>query len=256
MFRENRLKRALATKRDCLGAWLFSGEPSVAEILALERFDALIIDQEHSPSGIESTIAQMRAIAAAGDSTVLVRIPDIQPHFVKLALDAGAEGILAPKVDSAAQARALVEACRYPPFGSRGAHYTVSRAARWGDASVEYFNRYRSELLIVAMIEGEAGLLAAEEIAAVEGIDMLFLGPLDLTADMGCIGDFNDPRLRAALHALGPKVRASGKWLGSTTWPGVGMTELKAAGCSFVTVGSDVGFLRSGVRAAVAAATA
>lgn len=255
MVRENRLKRALAANRGSLGAWLFSGEPAVAEIVALERFDALIVDQEHSPNGIESTIAQMRAIAAAGDSTILVRIPDIQPHFVKLALDAGAEGILAPKVDSVEQARALVAACRYPPFGNRGAHYTVSRAAHWGNAATDYFNSYRDELLIVAMIEGAAGLQAADEIAAVDGIDMLFLGPLDLTADMGFMGRFDDPRLRVAFDTLQAKLRASGKWLGSTTWPGVTAAELVAAGCSFVTVGSDVGFLQSGARAAMAAAT-
>ncbi|HEY0685109.1 MAG TPA: aldolase/citrate lyase family protein [Steroidobacter sp.] len=254
MWRVNRLKRALAANRSCLGAWLFSGDPAVAEIIGLERFDALIIDQEHSPNGIESTIAQMRAIAAAGDSTVLVRIPDIQPHFVKLALDAGAEGILAPKVESAEQARALVAACRYPPLGMRGAHYTVSRAARWGGAATDYLKDYRDELLIVAMIEGASGLQAANEIAGVDGIDMLFLGPLDLTADMGYMGQFDDPRLRAAFDALTTKLQASGKWLGSTTWPGVTASELMATGCSFVTVGSDVGFLQGGARAALAAA--
>ena len=144
MFRENRLKRGL-TERACCGAWLFSGNPAAAEIIALEGFDALIIDQEHSPSGIESTIAQMRAISAASNTTILVRVASIEPHFIKLALDAGAEGVLAPKIESAEEARALVAACRYPPFGVRGAHYTVSRAARWGTAGADYLRDYRRE---------------------------------------------------------------------------------------------------------------
>lgn len=254
MFRENRLKRTLTAARSCFGAWLFSGTAEAAEIVALEGFDALIIDQEHSPSGIESTIAQMRAIAAASDATILVRIPDLQPHWVKLALDAGAEGILAPKIETAAEARALVAACFYPPFGMRGAHYTVSRAARWGAAAAEYLDGYRRELLIIAMIESAAGVAAAREIASVDGISMLFLGPLDLTADIGCIGRFDDPRVAAAVDALRLSLEGSGKWLGSTTFPGVGASDLIARGYRFVTVGSDVGFLRSGARAGLATA--
>lgn len=138
-------------------------------------------------------------------------------------------------------------------LGVRGAHYTVSRAARWGTAGADYLRDYRRELLIIAMIEGTAGLHAAAEIAAVDGIDMLFLGPLDLTADMGCIGRFDDPRVASAIEGLRSSLEGSGKWLGSTTLPGVAASNLVARGFRFVTVGSDVGFLQAGARAGLAA---
>jgi 4-hydroxy-2-oxoheptanedioate aldolase len=251
MFRDNRLKRAIAAGGQCNGAWLFSGSAAVGEILALHGFDALIIDQEHSPHGAESTIAQMRAIAAGGRSTILVRVADIRPESLKLALDSGAEGIVAPKVDSAEEARALVSACRYPPTGTRGAHYTVSRAARWGHSAGDYLERYARELLVIAMIESEAGLRAAADIAAVDGIDMLFFGPLDLSASFGCLGDFADPRVIEAIETLPERVARCGKWAGSTTLPGFSAAELFARGYRFVTTGSDVTFLHAGAVASL-----
>ena len=115
MFRRNHLKSALLKGARCTGAWLFSGSPAAGEILGLQGFDGLIIDQEHSPHGPESTIAQMRSIAAAGPATILVRVPDGEARTIKLALDSGAKGILVPGVESADEARAIVAACRYPP---------------------------------------------------------------------------------------------------------------------------------------------
>jgi 2-keto-3-deoxy-L-rhamnonate aldolase RhmA len=193
----------------------------------------------------------MRAIAAAGSSTILVRVADIRAESLKLALDSGAEGIVAPKVDSVEEARTLVSACRYPPAGMRGAHYTVSRAARWGRSAGDYLERYARELLVIAMIESEAGLRAAADIAAVDGIDMMFVGPLDLTASFGCLGDFADPRVIDAIDALPERVTRCGKWAGSTTLPGFSAPELFARGYRFVTTGSDVTFLQAGASASL-----
>jgi 4-hydroxy-2-oxoheptanedioate aldolase len=234
-----------------MGAWLFSGSIAAGEILGGQGFDALAIDQEHSPHGLESTIAQMRAIAAAGPATILVRVPDVEIRTIKLALDSGAEGIVVPCVESADEARAIVAACHYPPSGRRGAHYTVSRAADWGRSSSEYLRKYAAELLIIAMIESERGLRAAPDIAGVDGIDMLFLGSLDLSASFGCIGDFADPRVVAAVDKVAGACAGCGKWAGSTAFPGFTAPQLFARGYGFVTTGSDVTFLRAGAAASL-----
>lgn len=251
MFRRNRLKKALLADRRCTGAWLFSGSPAAGEILGLEGFDALVIDQEHSPHGPETTIEQMRAIAAAGPATILVRVPDGESRTIKLALDSGAEGIFVPSVESAEEARAIVAACRYPPAGRRGAHHTVGRAADWGRSSVEYLRGYPAELLIIAMIESERGLHAAADIAGVEGIDMLFLGPLDLTASFGCMGDFTDERIGGAADSLARTCASRGKWAGCAAFPGFSAPRLFALGHGFVTTGSDVTFLQAGAAASL-----
>ena len=254
MFRRNHLKSALKKGARCRGAWLFSGTPVAGEILGLQGFDALAIDQEHSPHGPEATIAQMRAIAAAGPATILVRVPDGETRTIKLALDSGAEGIVVPAVESAEEARAIVAACRYPPSGRRGAHYTVSRAADWGKKSAEYLQTYSAELLIIAMIESERGLHAAPDIAGVDGIDMLFLGPLDLSGSFGRLGNFDDARLAGAVDQVARACAGCGKWAGSTTFPGFTAPQLFARGHSFVTVGSDVTFLQAGAAAGLRAA--
>ena len=251
MFRRNRLKSALLTGTRCTGAWLFSGSPAAGEILGLQGFDALVIDQEHSPHGPETTIAQMRAIAAAGPATILVRVPDGESRTIKLALDSGAEGVLVPTVESAAEARAIVAACRYPPDGRRGAHHTIGRAADWGRSAVEYLRRYPAELLIVAMIESERGLNAAADIAGIEGVDMLFLGPLDLSASFGCMGDFADARITGAVDHIARACGRHGKCAGAAAFPGFSAPRLFELGHGFVTVGSDVTFLQAGAAASL-----
>ena len=251
MFRRNRLKSALTAGTRCTGAWLFSGSPAAGEILGLQGFDALVIDQEHTPNGPETTIAQMRAIEAAGPTTVLVRVPDGESRTIKMALDSGAEGIVVPTVESAEEARAIVAACRYPPDGRRGAHHTIARAADWGRSSLEYLRRYRAELLIIAMIESERGLNAAADIAGVEGIDMLFLGPLDLSASLGCMGDFADARIAGAVAHIANACARRGKWAGSTVFPGFSAPHLHELGHGFVTMGSDVTFLQAGAAASL-----
>lgn len=251
MFRRNHLKSALTQGARCTGAWLFSGSATAAEILGVQGFDALAIDQEHTPSGPESTIAQMRSIGAAGSSTILVRVPDGEARTIKLALDSGAEGIVVPCVESADEARAIVAACRYPPNGRRGAHFTVSRAADWSRKSAEYLRTYSAELLIIAMIESERGLNAAPDIAGVDGIDMLFLGPLDLSGSFGRLGDFSDQRLAGAVEQIAGACAGCGKWAGATTFPGFTAPQLFARGFGFVTIGSDVTFLQAAAAASL-----
>ncbi|MBS0421425.1 MAG: 4-hydroxy-2-oxovalerate aldolase [Proteobacteria bacterium] len=256
MFRTNRLKHRLRSGQAGAAAWLFAGSPAVAEILGASGFDALIIDQEHSPHGVENTIDQMRSIASAGQSTLLVRVGNIHAHTLKVVLDSGAEGIMVPNVESADEARALLAACRFAPRGSRGAHFTVSRAAGWGSESMDYYSRYDQEMLVVAMIESARGLANAPDILAVDGIDMLFLGPLDLTISLGCMGDYADTRFDAAVAEVAAVARKLGKWAGCTALPPYSAQRLVAMGYSLVTVGSDVTFLQQSAAAGLRSATA
>lgn len=246
MFRQNRLLAKLKADETCYGAWLFLGSPHVSEVLGLVGFDALIIDHEHSPGGIETAIHQMRAIQAAGSTTVLARVGANDTSQIKMLLDAGVEGLLLPNVESADEARAFVAACRYPPAGRRSAHYTVSRAAHWGLAANSYYRDVESQMVLVAMIESEKGVLAIPEIAKVTGLTMLFFGPLDLSGSIGKMGLFSDPDLKALLQQAESAALASGMLLGGAIIPGDKAADYFQRGYRFLTVGSDVVMLREG----------
>jgi 2-keto-3-deoxy-L-rhamnonate aldolase RhmA len=239
----HRLLDRLEAGAPCRGAWLFLGSPDAAELLGHAGFDALLIDHEHSPGGLETAVHQMRAIRAAGDATILARVGSNDPAAIKRLLDCGAEGLLLPSVDSADEARAFVAACRYPPRGVRGAHFTVSRAAGWG-ARAQRWAHYAERLFLAAMIESERGVRAIPEIARVEGLAMLFLGPLDLSASIDRMAQWHDPAVRALLAQAEAAALASGMALGGALVPGDTATAAFVRGHRFVTVGSDVGMLR------------
>lgn len=246
MFRPNRLLAKLHAGQACSGAWLFLGSPNVSEVLGLAGFDALIIDHEHTPGGIETAVQQIRAIQAAGPSTVLARVASNDPASIKLLLDAGVEGLLLPNVESAEQARQFVAACRYPPAGRRGAHYTVSRAAHWGKEAARYYREIESELILIAMIESETGVGAIPELATVDGLSMLFLGPLDLSGSIGKMGLLDDSAVTRLLRQAESAIVESASWLGGAMVPGELAGDCFRRGYRFVTCGSDVGMLRTG----------
>jgi len=253
LFRPNRLKSRLNAGFGSTGCWLFMGSPTVAEVLAPAGFDALIIDHEHSPGGLETAVDQLRATSRS-DVTVLARLAENSAAEIKRLLDAGVEGVIAPNVESAEEVRRLVDAAYYPPRGRRGAHFTVSRAASWGAASEAYFKAIEDEILVVAMIESVKGVAAIPEMVAVPGLDMLFIGPLDLSASIGEIGRYEAPAFQALLATVEQTVLASGVRLGGTELPGLPAAALFSRGYSFVTAGSDVGFLRQAACAAARAA--
>lgn len=239
----HRLLDRLETGAHCRGAWLFLGSPDAAEVLGHAGFDALLIDHEHSPGGLETAVHQMRAIRAAGDATILARLGSNDPAAIKRLLDCGAEGLLLPNVESAEEARAFVAACRYPPKGRRGAHFTVSRAAAWGFRSDECY-RDAETIFLAAMIESLAGVRAIPDIARVDGLSMLFIGPLDLTGSIGRMGQWNDPEVVSLLADAEAATLASGVALGGALVPGDTASAAFVRGHRFVTVGSDVGMLR------------
>lgn len=228
------------------GAWLFLGSPDTAEVLGGAGFDALIIDHEHTAGGIETAVHQMRAIRAAGPTTMLLRLPGLDPDYIKLALDCGVEGLLLPDARSAEQVEAFVAACHYPPRGRRGAHFTVSRAARWGAAASQYPLQYDRQLLLAAMIESEQGVNEIGAMSRIPGLSMLFMGPLDLSASIGCMGAWDDPAVVALLARAERAVLDGGLALGGALVPGDTARRAFERGYRFVTTGSDVTMLRQG----------
>ena len=241
----NRLARRLRAGAVSRGAWLFTPSADVAEILAGFALDALILDLEHTPSSLEAALAQLRAIGAHGP-TPLARVDAADSRLIKPLLDAGAQGILAPNVESAEQAAQLVAHCRYPPAGRRGLHYTVSRAAGWGAHAQAYAGQAEANTLVVAMIESARGVAAIPELAQVPGLDMLFFGPLDLSASIGLPGRYDAPEFLELWHEGERRCREAGLALGGTVLPGHGAARLAARGYGLVTLGADVGFLRAG----------
>lgn len=253
MLLPNRVRALTGRGEAALGCWLFMASASNAELLSHVGFDALIVDLEHSPGGLGEAVGQMRAAGGRPDGPALfVRVPGAASHQIKPLLDAGAEGVMAPTVESAEEVAALVSATRYPPHGTRGLHYTVSRAAHWGAATADYPAHAASQIMTIAMIESAKGVTAIPEMAAVPGIDMFFIGPLDLSASIGVAGDYQAPEFRDLWDEAERRVLESGVLLGGTILPGHPAPRLIDRGYRFVTVGADASFLRNAASAALA----
>lgn len=213
------------------------------EILAGAGFDWLVIDAEHTPNNPASVLAQLQA-AAPYPVQLLVRPMSHDAALIKQYLDAGAQTLLLPLVDNAEQARQLVRAVRYPPEGIRGVAASLSRAARWSGIK-DYVKHANAEVCLVVQVETRAGLENLDAILAVEGVDGVFIGPADLAASLGHLGDSGHPEVRAAIEAALPRIAASGKAAGIFVTEPALAQHYRACGASFVAVGGDTTLLRS-----------
>lgn len=239
-----------AASRPLAGIWVCTGSPLVAEICAGSGVDWLLIDMEHSPNGLESVLAQLQTVAAY-PVRPLVRVPIGDVVTIKQVLDLGAQNILVPMVSSADEARAAVEAVRYPPRGRRGVGSALARSARWNRID-DYLANADDHVSLFVQIETVAGVEAAAEIAAVEGVDGVFVGPSDLAASMGVLGAQTHPDVVAAVLRAFDAVRAVGKPVGVNAFdPGAAQAYIDA-GASFVLVGADVALLARGSEALAA----
>jgi 4-hydroxy-2-oxoheptanedioate aldolase len=248
---DNLLKRKLVNRERVLGCFLLTGSPDNAEVLAHAGFDFLLIDHEHGSGSRGDAIAQMRAMNGTPTTSVL-RIPSFDPGYIKRVLDAGVQCILCPMIESASAAKAVVDACWFPPRGARGAG-GATRASVYGyDADAA--NRVQDELLIAVQIESVIGIEQIDKIAAVAGIDLLLLGPRDLSASIGKLGRFDDPEVRAIVAKAEAAILGSGKRLGSVIYPGQTPAEMFDRGYDLLIAGSDIGFLVEGARRAIFAA--
>ncbi len=251
MYRKNRLKRQLRHGGKALGCWLQMASAPAAEIIGQAGFDCVIIDNEHGPGDVAMAVSQMRALAAS-PTTALVRVPWNDLVHIKRALDAGAEGLMIPYINSAADARAAADACFYPPAGNRGAALGAIRAADYGRSREEYLRTIDDNLFIILQIETAKAVEAIPEIAAAEGVDMLFIGPTDLSADIGKLGEGSDPELLALIERAEEAIKASGKLMGIIPFAGLSLEAIYARGYDLVMAASDVALLREGADAKLA----
>jgi 4-hydroxy-2-oxoheptanedioate aldolase len=236
--------------RPLVGMWVCSGSPLIAEICAGGGLDWLLIDMEHSPNGLESVLAQLQAVGGY-PTTPVVRVPMNDTVIIKQVLDLGAQNLLVPMVSSADEARAAVEAVRYPPRGRRGVGSALARSARWNRVD-SYLIGADDHVSLFVQIETAAGVEAAAEIAAVDGIDGVFVGPSDLAASMGVLGQQSHADVVAAVQRTFQAVGAAGKPVGVNAFvPEVARSYLES-GASFVLVGADVALLARGSEALAA----
>ena len=239
----NAFKRALADGQTQIGLFLGLAHAYSAEIVATAGFDWLLIDGEHGPNDLQGIIAQLQALAPYPVRAV-VRTPDHDVARIKQLLDSGAQTLMVPMVESAADAAKLVRAMRYPPHGVRGVGTAMARAARWNGVA-DYFARADSEMCLIVQIESTHGLAALDEILAVDGVDAVFIGPSDLAASMGHLGQPGHPEVKAAVETAIGQIAAAGKAAGVFSADPATAGAYQAIGARFLLVGVDTLLLRN-----------
>ena len=244
---KNRFKAALREGRLQIGLWQALANSYTAEISASADFDWLLFDGEHAPNDVSSLLTQLQAVAAYSSHPV-ARPPCGEAWLIKQYLDIGFTSLLVPFVETSGQAKALVAAMRYPPKGVRGVASGLVRASRWNRIP-DYLVQADSEVCLLVQIESPAGLENLSSIAGTEGVDGVFLGPADLSAAVGRLGEPDHPEVQSRIERAIGEILASGKPAGIFAADPALADRYIEMGCSFVAVGSDVALLARGARA-------
>ncbi|MBI3936151.1 MAG: HpcH/HpaI aldolase/citrate lyase family protein [Betaproteobacteria bacterium] len=244
----NQFKRALKEGKPQIGIWSSLSSHIVAEVLAGAGFDWVLLDTEHSPNEVPMVQAQLQAMVG-GTATPIVRPAWNDMVLIKRYLDIGAQTLLLPYVQSAEEAKNAVRYMRYPPHGVRGVAGST-RATGYGRIK-DYFKLVHEELCLLVQVETRAALSQLDAICAVEGVDGVFIGPNDLAADLGHLGDLRHPELWRTIAGACERIRSAGKA------PGILVGEADGKRCLdmgflFVAVGADVGILARGAEALAA----
>lgn len=246
----NPFKKALSEGKMQFGCWLGLADAFSAELMGQAGFDWLVIDGEHAPNDLRSILSQLQVLAAT-DSHPVVRLPVGETYMVKQVLDAGAQTVLVPMVETADQARQLVRDVTYPPQGDRGVGYALTRASRF-NAITDYGTTADAQVCLLVQVENRRGMAALDEILHIEGVDGVFIGPADLAADMGHMGRADHPDVQAAIMDALARIRAAGKAPGILSTRDQMTNDAIAAGAQFVAVGADVLLLGAAARALAA----
>ena len=233
-----------------IGTFLNLGSPITVEIAGLAGFDWLLIDHEHGPGGEDTMLHQLQA-ANGTPAAPIVRIAANETPRFKRALDMGAHGVMVPWVSNAAEAKAAVQAMRYPPRGLRGVA-KFNRGAGFGGDFEEYYLHAHEWLLTVVQIETPEAVNKIDEIAAVDGADVMFVGPTDLSYNMGIRDQLDHPDFRAALKKVSDAAKKHGKAAGILVHNAALVPICRELGYTFVALGSDGGSVRTGLIGLVA----
>jgi len=242
----NIFKTRLNAGDDMLGLWFGLANNIAAEICAQSGFDWMLIDAEHSPLSDKDILSCLQSVAPYEVSPI-VRPVSGDKNILKRLCDIGVQTFLVPMIDDAKQAQAVVSAVQYPPSGIRGLGTSMARAARW-NMMPDYFTRANNEMCVILQIETKVGLKNLKKIAKVDGVDAVFIGPSDLGAALGYPGQPSHPEVIKTVSQAIRDVRASGKPAGVLAVTSELVDTYKAAGATFVGVGSDCGVLAKGVQ--------
>jgi 2-dehydro-3-deoxyglucarate aldolase len=242
----NNFKRDLLAGKNLIGCWSSLVSPITTEVLGLAGFDWILLDGEHSPNDVSTFIPQLMALKDSA-SAPIVRPSCNSAVELKRLLDVGFYNVLVPFVESADEARSAVSATRYPPQGIRGVAVS-QRSNRYGSIP-DYLKNINAHICVIVQIESMAGVAAAKEIAAVEGVDCIFVGPSDLAAALGHLGNPSHPEVQAVIAQVFAEVKATGKPVGILAPMEAQARQYLAMGATFVGVGSDLGTYRSATQA-------
>ena len=243
MFRQNLLKKKLAQGEKLYGPWVQIPHPEVAEILAFCGYDFLMLDNEHGPGDQLVVAEQLRAIQVT-ETTGIVRVPWNDHVMIKKLLDVGVEAVMIPMIQNVEEAKAAVAACKYPPQGIRGIAHTDARASDYGLRAMDYLHTANENVFVIGQIESVQGVENAEAIAAVEGLDMILIGPFDLSASLGYPAEFDRQEHKDMMNHTIDAVKKAGKYLGTTPYGGRSIGELYERGFDLIVGKPDVSMLR------------
>lgn len=243
----NRFKQRLESGEAQIGLWLGLADATCAELAANAGFDWLLLDGEHAPNDLRGLLAQLQAVAPYPGQPI-IRPPVGDPVQIKQLLDIGVQTLLVPMVESAQQAAELVRAMRYPPQGIRGVGSALARASRWNSIP-GYLDLADAQMCLLVQIENLEGLANLDAIAAVEGIDGVFIGPADLSAAMGQRGNPGHPEVQAAIEDAIARIQQAGKAAGILSADETLARRYIELGAAFVAVGVDTTVLMRGLQA-------
>lgn len=234
---KNTLKSALVNGQVQSGIWLAMANSTAAEIAGRAGFDWCLIDAEHGPNTLTTIAAQLQALAGTPAQAV-VRVPMGEDWMLKQVLDLGVQTVVVPMVDTAAQAAQVAAAVRYPGEGSRGMGAVLARASGYGEI-VDYVASANDEIFLFVQIESAQAVANVDAIAATPGVDGVFVGPADLSADMGFVGQPNAPEVLDAIDHVYARTRAAGKIVGTITFDEGDFQNQIDKGVSFLGLGAD-----------------
>jgi 2-keto-3-deoxy-L-rhamnonate aldolase RhmA len=240
------LKQRLLNGETLNGCWLNLGSAVTAEIVGLSGFDWVLIDLEHGAGSESTTLSQIQALehTSAG---VIVRAESTEPQRIHRVLDMGAEGVMCPKVRNAEEALKVVKGLHYPPFGNRGVAKMV-RATQFAQNFNEYYQKSRDQILGVVQIETIEVLSHLDEVAAIDGVDVLFIGPADLSMELGIFGQFDHPTFVDALNKIVAAAKKANKAVGILFFNPDDYQRYHDLGIRFLACGADATFVAEGAR--------
>ena len=235
------LKTKLKQGKSIGGAWMMTVNPAFAEIASAVGLDFVVVDMEHGAIGLADLPGILRGFS--GETSALVRVPSADPSLIARVLDRGAHGVMVPRVESVATALEVARAAKFPPLGDRGLALPALRASAYG-TNPDYRNNANRDTLVIIQVESRNAMNLAVEIGSLPEVDLVFVGPTDLSANLNLEGPDHFAALNQAIDSAVAQCKTAKIPVGIIPFAGRAIPDLKQLGFQMIVAGSDVGFLR------------